>query len=87
MSVRWSWIPDVRGVRRGKERVYLLRAGAGVVAQLVLPLPFRGNDIEHGETACLLERMSGIAQDRFIATRSACFLPRDVTLVVDSRRA
>ena len=51
MSARWSWIPDVRGVRRGKERVYLLRAGAGVVAQLVLPLPFRGNDIEHGETA------------------------------------
>jgi len=51
MSAWWSWIPDVRGVRRGKERVYVLRAGAGVVAQLVLPLPFRGNDIEHGETA------------------------------------
>jgi len=25
--------------------------GGRAVAQLVLPLPFRGNDIEHGETA------------------------------------
>ena len=51
MAPWWSWIPDVRGVRRGGERAYVLRGGAAAVALLVLPLPFRGNDAEHGETA------------------------------------
>ena len=51
MSAWFSWIADVRGVRRGGERVYVLLAGGGPVAQLVLPLPFRGHDLEHGETA------------------------------------
>ena len=51
MSVWWSWVPDVRGVRRGGGRVYVLRGGAGAVAQLVLPLPFRGDDPEHAEAA------------------------------------
>ena len=51
MSAWWTWIADVREVRRGGERVYVLLAGSSAAAQLVLPLPFRGNDLEHGETA------------------------------------
>ena len=49
MSAWCNWVPDVRSVRRAGERVYVLRRGAGAVALLVLPLPFRGNDTEHGE--------------------------------------
>jgi hypothetical protein len=37
-------------VRRGGERAYVLRRGPAPVAQLVVPLPFRGEDPEHGET-------------------------------------
>ena len=50
MSAWWTWVPDVGGVRRGAERVFVLRSGAAAVGQLVLPLPFRGNDPEHTET-------------------------------------
>lgn len=50
MSAWWSWVPDVRAVRRGGERAYVLRGGAAAVALLVLPRPFRGTDPEHGET-------------------------------------
>jgi hypothetical protein len=49
MSTWWSWVLDQRGVRRGGEKVYVLRRGATAVAQLVLPLPYRGNDLEHLE--------------------------------------
>ena len=51
MSVWWSWVPDVRRVRRSAERAYVLQAGGAAVGLLVLPLPFRGTDPEHGETA------------------------------------
>ena len=51
MSAWWSWMADGRGIRRGGERVYLLLAGGSAVAQLVLPLPFRGDDLEHRDTA------------------------------------
>ena len=53
MSAWWSWVPDVRGMRRGGERVYVLQRGSAAVAQLVLPLPFRGDDPEHGETGAV----------------------------------
>ena len=46
MSAWWSWVPDVRGVRRGGERAYVLQGGAASVALLVLPRPFRGTDPE-----------------------------------------
>jgi hypothetical protein len=51
MSAWWSWVPDVQGVRRGGERAYVMQRGAEAVALLVLPLPFRGTDLEHAETA------------------------------------
>ena len=50
MSGWWNWVPDVPRVRRGGERVYVLQRGPAAVAQLMLPLPFRGDDPEHGET-------------------------------------
>ena len=51
MSAWWSWVPDVREVRRGGGRAYVLQGGSSAVALLVLPMPFRGTDPEHGETA------------------------------------
>lgn len=49
MSSWWRWIPDLGGVRHGGKRVYVLQ-GSTAIAQLTVPLPFRGNDIEHTET-------------------------------------
>ena len=49
MSSPWSWIPEVPGVGRGGKRVYVLQ-GRSAIAQLTVPLPFRGNDLEHAET-------------------------------------
>jgi hypothetical protein len=50
MSAWWSWVPDAGGVTRAGDRGYVLRGGVAAVALLVLPLPFRGTDPEHGET-------------------------------------
>jgi hypothetical protein len=47
----WSWVPDERGASRWVEQVHVLRRGTAAVALLAVPMPFRGNDSEHGETA------------------------------------
>ena len=49
MSSWWRWIPDLGGVRHGGKRVYVLQGGTAM-AELIVPLPFRGNDSEHTET-------------------------------------
>jgi hypothetical protein len=46
----WSWVTDGRGGERRVEEVQVLRRGAQAVALLAVPLPFRGNEAEHGET-------------------------------------
>jgi hypothetical protein len=50
LSGGWSWVADAQRERRGVEQVHLLRRGVNAVALLAVPLPFRGNDAEHGET-------------------------------------
>ena len=47
----WTWVPDLRRARRLVEQTYVLRSGAAELALLAVPLPFRGNDSEHRETA------------------------------------
>ena len=46
----WSWVADERGRERQGEQVHVLRRGVNPVALLAVPLPFRGNEAEHGET-------------------------------------
>jgi hypothetical protein len=46
----WSWVADGRVENRRVEQVHVLRRGVNAVALLAVPLPFRGNEAEHGET-------------------------------------
>ena len=46
----WSWVADGRRGERWVEQVHVLRRGVTAVGLLAVPLPFRGNEAEHGET-------------------------------------
>jgi hypothetical protein len=50
LTAGWSWVTDGRGSERRVEQVQVLRRGVQAVALLAVPLPFRGNEVEHGET-------------------------------------